>query len=158
MNFKYHLPLLFLLTVFISNVSYSQSNRRTERVNVINYGNTINKPLTQQELAMINEAYGDKAQSNILSKPQRVKDIKHILRNRIEIKSIPNKRDQKPCTLLSEVPLMDYYVSDLERESNFNPQNFNPLKYLFEFYSTGTHMYQVDNTNYFIIIKSQLNN
>jgi hypothetical protein len=50
---------------------------------------------------------------------------------------------------------MNYYVSDLQRDANFNPQNFNPLKYLFNFYSRGTQMYRVDNTNYFIIIESQ---
>ncbi|VAW36026.1 hypothetical protein MNBD_GAMMA01-1060, partial [hydrothermal vent metagenome] len=37
----------------------------------------------------------------------------------------------------------------------FNKNTFNPLKYTFDFYSRGGYMYKVDNTNYFIIIKSQ---
>ena len=77
------------------------------------------------------------------------------INGKVEIKNIPNPSDQKACTLLSDVPLMDYYVNTLDRDTNFNPQNFNPLKYLFSFYSKGTHMYRVDNTSYFIIIKSQ---
>jgi hypothetical protein len=115
----------------------------------------VNAPLTSAELGLITEVYGVTANDNILDKPQRLKDIKNILRNRVEIKEIPKASDQKDCTLLSEVSLMDYYVVDLQRDTNFNPQNFNPLKYLFNYYSYGTHMYRVDDTNYFIIIKSQ---
>jgi hypothetical protein len=122
---------------------------------VVNYNDNVNAPLTNAELALINEVYGNTANDNILDKPQRLKDVKNILRNRIEIKNVPNPSDQKPCTLLSEVPLMDYYVTGLQRDTNFDPQDFNPLKYSFNYYSYGTHMYRVDNTNYFIVIKSQ---
>lgn len=155
MNSKLLFPLLLLCTLLASPSVFSQSNNQSRRQKTVTYNDNVNNPLTANELAMINEVYGDKAKTNILDIPQRLKDVKHILRNRVEIKNIPNPSDQKPCTLLSEVPLMDYYVDHLKRETNFNPQNFNPLKYLFNFYSYGTHMYRVDNTNYFIIIKSQ---
>jgi len=134
---------------------FSQSSSQTRKQKTVSYNDNVNNPLTSSELALINEVYGSTAHANILNIPQRLKDTKNILRNRVEIKNIPNIRDQKECTLLSEVPLLDYYVDNLQRDVNFNPQNFNPLKYLFEFYSFGTHMYRVDNTNYFIIIKSQ---
>ena len=134
---------------------FSQSSHQNRKQKTVTYNQNVNNPLTSSELAQVNEVYGSTANKNVLSKPQRLKDIKNILRNRVEIVNIPNARDQKPCTLLSEVPLMDYYVDNLQRDTNFNPQNFNPLKYLFNFYSYGTHMYRVDNTNYFIIIKSQ---
>lgn len=151
MNPRFLFPLILVATLLISTSLFSQSRKQK----TINYNDNVNLPLTSAESALINEVYGNTANDNILDKPQRLKDIKNILRNRVEIKSVPNARDQKACTLLSEVPLMDYYVSNLQRDTSFNPQNFNPLKYLFNFYSHGTHMYRVDNTNYFIIIKSQ---
>jgi len=155
MNKKLLFPLLLVCAFLASPSLFSQSNKQQRHQKTVTYKTNVNNPLTSAELAQIKEVYGSTANSNILNKPQRLKDIKNILRNRVEIKNIPNPSDQKKCTLLSEVPLMDYYVATLERETNFNPQNFNPLKYLFDFYSYGSHMYRVDNTNYFIIIKSQ---
>ncbi|WP_298905061.1 hypothetical protein [uncultured Psychroserpens sp.] len=155
MNSKLLFPLMLLCTLLTTPAMFSQSSNSTRKQKTVNYNPNVNSPLTSSELALINEVYGNKTNTNVLSKPQRLKDIKNILRNRVEIKNIPNSSDQKPCTLLSEVPLMDYYVSDLQRDTNFNPQNFNPLKYLFNFNSYGSHMYRVDNTNYFIIVKSQ---
>jgi hypothetical protein len=155
MNSKLLFPLVLFCTLITTTSTFSQSSNSSRKQQTVNYNSNVNNPLTSSELALINEVYGNKAMNTVLNKPQRLKDIKNILRNRVEIKNIPNESDQKPCTLLSEVPLMDYYVNNLERDSNFNPQNFNPLKYLFNFYSYGSHMYRVDNTNYFIIIKSQ---
>jgi hypothetical protein len=151
MNLKFIFPLILVCTLLASTSIFSQSRKQK----TINYNANVNAPLTSAELGLITEVYGVTANDNILDKPQRLKDIKNILRNRVEIKEIPKASDQKDCTLLSEVSLMDYYVVDLQRDTNFNPQNFNPLKYLFNYYSYGTHMYRVDDTNYFIIIKSQ---
>ena len=151
MNSKFLFPLILVCTLLVSTSLFSQSRKQK----TVTYKDNVNAPLTSAELALINEVYGNTANANVLDKPQRLKDTKNILRNRVEIKNIPNPSDQKPCTLLSEVPLLDYYVSDLQRDTDFSPQNFNPLKYLFNYYSYGTHMYRVDNTNYFIIIKSQ---
>lgn len=148
-------PLLFVGALFASKSSFSQTNRLQKNQKIVQYNSNVDKPLTNSEMAKINEVYGSTANKNIFTKPQRLKDVKNILRNRVEIKNIPNPSDQKKCTLLSEVPLMDYYVNDLKRDTTFSPEKFNPLKYLFNFYSYGSHMYRVDNTNYFIIIKSQ---
>ncbi|OUS00571.1 hypothetical protein A9Q86_10190 [Flavobacteriales bacterium 33_180_T64] len=155
MNSKLLFPLVLLCALLATPSMFSQSNNSSRKQKTVVYNANVSNPLTSSELALINEVYGNKTNENVLDKPQRLKDIKNILRNRVEIKNIPNQSDQKPCTLLSEVPLMDYYVDNLQRDINFNPENFNPLKYLFNFYSYGSHMYRVDNTNYFIIIKSQ---
>ncbi|WP_460218350.1 hypothetical protein [Psychroserpens sp. MEBiC05023] len=155
MNSKLLLPLMVFCTLLVTPSMFSQSTNTSRKQTTVNYDNNVNNPLNTSELSLINEVYGNKATSNVLNIPQRLKDIKNILRNRVEVKLISNPRDQKECTLLSEVPLMDYYVDNLQRDTNFNPQNFNPLKYLFNYNSYGSHMYRVDNTNYFIIIKSQ---
>ncbi len=152
---KIFLPLSFVVVLFVSQTSHSQKNRLQKNQKTVIYNANVDKPLSASEMEMIIEVYGSTASKNILTKPQRLKDIKNILRNRVEIKQISNPSDQKKCTLLSDVPLMDYYVYDLKRDTSFNPETFNPLKYLFNFYSYGSHMYRFDNTNYFIIIKSQ---
>ena len=147
--------LVFGLILFVVNNSYSQSKSINQNLPEVKYGDNVEAPLTAIELKQLQEVYGDKLQEFVLNRPQRLKDIKHLLRNRIEIKTISNPSDQKKSVLLSQVPLFNYYVNDLKRDTNFNPQNFNPLKYLFNFYSTESHMYRVDNSNYFILIKSQ---
>ena len=90
-----------------------------------------------------------------MNRPNRVLSMKNLLRNRIVIKNMPNLKDHKKYILLSKVPLFDAFVTTLERDSVFNPQEFNPLKYVFSFYSLGEHFYRVDGTDYYIYIKSQ---
>ena len=143
--------LIFLLAL---NVNAQDQNNR-QPLPLVNYNQNVDAPLTMAERQQLEAVYGDKLQKYVLSKPQRLKAIKNILRNRVEIKEISNPHDQKDCVLLSEVSLFDYYVPNFKRDALFNPNTFNPLKYNFEFYSRGAHMYRVDNTNYFIIIKSQ---
>lgn len=124
---------------------------------MVAYDTNVNNPLTSSEHAMITEVYGETTSQNVLNKPNRLKNIKNILRNRVEILELPNDKNQKSHLLLSEVPLMTYYVSDLERDAIFNPKTFNPLKYLFNFNANGSELYKVDGTNYYIYIKSQHN-
>ena len=38
---------------------------------------------------------------------------------------------------------------------NYNKKRFNVLKYNLEFFGRGSRLYRIDNTDYFIIIKSQ---
>ncbi|MBT8272852.1 MAG: hypothetical protein KJO77_03530 [Bacteroidia bacterium] len=148
---RYVALLIFLLAL---NVNAQDQNNK-QPLPLVNYNQNVDAPLKMAERQKLEEVYGDKLHQYVLSKPQRLKSIKNILRNRVEIREISNPQDQKDCELLSEVSLFDYYVPNLKRDAVFNANNFNPLKYNFEFYSRGAHMYRVDNTNYFIIIKSQ---
>ncbi|NQX86650.1 MAG: hypothetical protein HRT67_12235 [Flavobacteriaceae bacterium] len=150
------IPLIVLfLCAFLSSNTNAQSLKKRQPLPLVKYNSNVNKPLTSAETAMLREVYGAALETDILSRPQRLKDIKNILRNRFEIIEISNPRDQKKCTLLSEVALFDAYVKTLKRDVVFDMATFNPLKYNFSFYALGTHMYRVDHTNYFIIIKSQ---
>ncbi|GGH46525.1 hypothetical protein [Mangrovimonas yunxiaonensis] len=145
------LQCLFVTTL----VAQNQQRQNKVPLKVVQYGDNVAAPLTFKEKQQLEEVYGDKLEAYVLNRPQRLKDIKHLLRNRVVYQEIPNPNDQKPCPLLSEVSLFNNYVPDLKRDLVFNQQTFNPLKYNFNFYARGSHMYRVDNTNYFIIIKSQ---
>uniref|UniRef100_UPI00404AFF6C hypothetical protein n=1 Tax=Gelidibacter sp. TaxID=2018083 RepID=UPI00404AFF6C len=155
MKIQTKLVFLFIISVLACNVMFSQKKDTRQPLRLVKYKPNVDAPLTAKELAQIKEVYGDKTQSDVLNHPQRVKDFKHLLRNRVEIREIPSTENQKPCLLLSEVSLFDSNVPNLTRDKTFNPETFNPLKYNFNFFARGGYMYKVDNTNYFIIIKSQ---
>ncbi|WP_053991370.1 hypothetical protein [Mangrovimonas sp. TPBH4] len=155
MNLKLPSLLVVGFALFFINISVGQTRSNQQTLTTIVYNDNVNAPFTQKELAQIDEVYGAQAEKYVFKYPQRVKEIKNLLRNRISISMLSNPQDQKDCTLLSEVPLCNYYVNDLKRDIVFNPENFNPLKYLFNVNGLSGQMYRVDNTNYFIIIKSQ---
>ena len=152
----------FIYILFIGLFSYNCNSQNSSRLysplEVVQYDSNVNTPFSVTELSQLNEVYGASLDKEILSRPNRVLAMKNLLRNRIVIENRSNPKDQKQCTLLSEVPLFDAFVSTLQRDSVFNPQEFNPLKYTFSFYSQGEHMYRVDGTDYFIIVKSQHSN
>lgn len=152
---KLLLPLVLIVSLFTINTSYSQTNTNNQKLKHVIYDDNVNAPLTTDELNQIQEVYGDRTHEDILSKPQRLKDIKNILRNRVEIIQIPGK-DLSSFKNLSTVPLFNPYHQGLTRDAILNPSTFNPLKYQFNFYSReGTVTYRFDNSQYLIIIKSQ---
>ncbi len=120
----------------------------------VKYPENINNTLTAKEKAMIIEVYGeDAAKKYIFDIPQRLKDTKHILRNRFEIVEIKEK-NLSSFKNLSEVPVFDVY-RNIKRDQYVDIKNFNPLKYQFNFYGNSTEYIRIDNTSYVIIIKSQ---
>ena len=60
----------------------------------------------------------------------------------------------KEVKMLSEVTIFNKYNTQLSRK-RFDKDNFNPLSYNFDFFSNSTQIYRVDNTDYYIVIKSQ---
>ncbi|MDN3493979.1 hypothetical protein [Winogradskyella bathintestinalis] len=148
--------LLIILALILIPLSVcSQQSEQSNPLPLAKFNNNVKIPLTSKERSQIIEVYGEYADKYVFNNDQRLRSIKHILRNRVEIKLITDKNNRKACTKLSEVTILDGFVSELERDETFNPNNFNPLKYNFEFHSRAAAMYQVDGTNYYITIKSQ---
>ncbi len=155
MNTKYLLPLAFIFSVLTINTSFSQTNQKQKPLQHVVYNDNVDAPLTAKEMKQIVEVYGEHAEEDILSKPQRLKDVKHILRNRVEIIELPGK-DLSSFTNLSTIPLFNHYNKGLSRDASYNANTFNPLKYQFNFYSReGSKTYRFDNSQFLIIIKSQ---
>ena len=146
----------FLLFVVLLSVSL-QTNAQQKNISDIKpilYNENVSEPLLDNELAMINEVYGDYAQEFVFDKPHIQNNIKNILRNRVEIWELNNK-DLSHFKTLSSVPISNAFNDNLQRDS-FNPESFNPLKYDFNFNSRDLiKYYRVDNTNYLIVIHSQ---
>ncbi|WP_296382354.1 hypothetical protein [Winogradskyella sp.] len=144
-----------LIVILMPFCVFGQQTKQKHPVPLAKYNDNVKMPLTINERAQIIEVYGEYADEHVFNIPHRLKAIKHILRNRVVIKLVTDENNKKPCTKLSEVSLFNGFVPDVKRDQSFNSNDFNPLKYNFEFYSRAAAMYQVDNTNYYIIIKSQ---
>lgn len=146
--------LIFCLV--FHGISYSQNKSyKAPITKPIIFNDNTSIAFSSNELNMLNEVYGSKLKSQILERPTRILVIKEILRNRVIVEEVSDPKKQKPCPMLSEIPLFDIYVSNLEREAVFEPENFNPLKYNFEFHNPSIQRFRVDNSNYFITIKPQ---
>ena len=150
---------LFFNIVFCALFSFScfgqNASAQKNTLGVIKFNTNTKTPFSNDELNKLQEVYGAALSKEILNRPNRVLGIKEILRNRVTIKKISNPNYQKACTLLSEVPLFNAFVSDLKRDQFFDPSTFNPLKYNFPFHRKGYQLYRVDKTDYFILIKPQ---
>lgn len=85
---------------------------------------------------------------------ERIAFIKNLLNNRIAFYKEKNTPQDK-YTKLSQISLYNKYNPQLERDLNFDPNTFNPLKYNFNFYSQYDQVYRVDHTDYIIVIESQ---
>jgi len=118
---------------------------------ITHFPSNVDLPFSKSELNKLEEAYGQNLNDQILDRPIRVKDIKDILRNRVDIYQ-ENVKDVSTIPLLSNVPTFNIYNHKLKRPI-FKRNNFNPLLYNFNFFSKTAQIYRVDNTNYIIVIK-----
>lgn len=148
-----------VLLAFFSVASYGQSKTNIKTIpDRVIYNNNVYADFTKNELAMLQQVYGASLKTEILDRPTRVLALKEILRNRVILEEISDTKKQKPCPLLSEVPLFNAFVNDIQKDDVFDVSTFNPLKYDFPFHYPGILRYRVDDTNYFITIKSQFYN
>jgi len=133
----------------------AQKIEKKKPIPLATYGENVKETLTQKERKYIIEAYGDKAEDFVFNNPQRLKEFKHILRNRVVIEFYKNK-DLSSITPLSKVPFINSSKSNIKSSYIFNPEMFNPLLYMFDFFSSNSiKYYHVDNTQYLIKILPQ---
>lgn len=146
------LSIITLLTVYSVEAQEDWKNKSTNKyVTKTN----LNTDFSKEEKNMVIEVFGDKAKELVFDDNEFSKAIKHLLRNRIEIVKIDDPSKQKKTKMISELGLANYYNESLKEDAEFNISNFNPLKYNLDFFSKGTYIYRIDNTNYFIQVSSQ---
>ena len=146
--------IVVLLTCSVYNTS-AQSQRK-QPLQLVTYNDNVKAPLSAKELSFIKEVYADKYVEYVANNPQKLKDLKNLLRNRIVIKQLPSLVANKgKYKVLSEAGLFNSYNTNLKFDINYNKKTFNVLKYNLEFFGRGSRLYRIDNTDYFIFIKSQ---
>ena len=139
MKLKYFvlLPLFFSFS-FI----FSQSDKHNPWI--IELGESVTNPLTNQEIRFIKSALGDEAYYRIINIKALEQNIKDILRNRVQILTKRYFPSEKFPKLSS--------ISKSNSSQIFNKYNFNPLFYDFDFESLESQVYRVDGTVYIINI------
>jgi len=144
--------IFFFSIVIFSNIGalIAQNDFKKHNEWVTHYPSNVDLPFSKSELKKLEEAYGQNLNDQILDRPIRVKDIKDILRNRVNIYQ-ENIKDLSTIPLLSNIPTFDIYNHKLNRPV-FNRNNFNPLLYNFNFFLKSKQIYRVDNTNFLVVI------
>ena len=145
--------IFFFSIVIFSNIGVviAQNDSNSQQTWITQYPSNVELPLSHDERIKLDNAYGSELKNQILDRPIRVKDIKDILRNRVDIYQ-ENVKDVSTIPLLSNVPTFNIYNHKLKRPI-FKRNDFNPLLYNFNFFSKTRQIYRVDNTNYLIVIK-----
>ena len=153
---KFKIVYLFVC-FFALNVSFSDAQQKRKLTSkVVVYKDNVRAPLSAKEHYFIKEVYANKFDAYVLKRPQKLKDLKNLLRNRVEIKEMPTMvAYTNKYKLLSEFGLFNYYNPELVFDKTYIKESFNVLKYNLEFFASGSMVYRIDNTNYFILIKSQ---
>lgn len=139
MNIK---QLIFFSFLLFSNYSFSQKSNPNNWI--IDINENVNTPLTLQEQLYIKAAYGNSVYERIVSIKPLEQNIKDILRNRVKILIKKYYADESIIGLSS--------VNSSSQSIKFNPKDFNPLIYEFNFDSKNGQIFRVEGTDYIINI------
>ncbi len=139
MNIK---QLIFFSFLLFSNYSFSQKSNPNNWI--IDINENVNTPLTLQEQLYIKAAYGNSVYERIVSIKPLEQNIKDILRNRVKILIKKYYPDESIIGLSS--------VNKSSKSIKFNPKDFNPLIYEFNFDSKNGQIFRVEGTDYIINI------
>ncbi len=112
-------------------------------------------PITAADVdPRIVEVFGNDLQTLVLNDPHRLRALNQILFERHEIIVEPYTSGEK-YTKLSTIPLFKYSNPNLERDTVFDRDTFNILKYDLQFYAPSVKIYRVDNTDFLIVVHPQ---
>ena len=140
---KRKLVLAFLLCVFSYTVNAQEIIYESKQITV--------KSNPNLEDEFITYVFGD----NVVTGSQHHKNLIDLLQNRIEFtKLVKNSDSDKDYPNIDQVPLFNKYNESITRDSTFDENTFNVLKYDLNFFSNFTKIYRVNNTDWVIIIKS----
>ena len=151
MTLKLFFTYLFIL--FFPFLSISQTIKK-QPIPLVNYTENVNKPFSPREINMLKEVYKDDFDRYVMNDPNLARALKHLLRNRIVIKELP---EYKKIEKYKNLPTISLNNEDrhLKKGAFFNTNLFNPLKYKIPFFSRKIQLFKIENTNYYITIKPQ---
>ncbi len=144
------LPIIFM---FFSFFATSQTIRK-KPIPLVKYLENVEAPFTTNELKMLKEVYKEKFEDYVINDLALGKALKHLLRNRIEIKEIPEFKNVKKYKNLSTITL-DNDDPSIRRDGTFNKDSFNPLRYKVQFFSKQGQLFKIENTGYYLVVKPQ---
>ncbi len=146
MIYKINFVLFWLL---ITGSLFAQKS-----VGVVEFPSEVSAPLTNAERLQLLEVFGDSFNKLVLENPTQLQNLKFLLRSRIKIIST-DKDDLSEVPKLSDLELFNQYNKDLQKPKSFDPSNFNPLIYQFQWYSPTQQIYHINNTDLLLQIIPQ---
>jgi hypothetical protein len=140
---------LVLFLLLITGSLFAQKS-----IGIIEFPSEVSAPLTNAERLQLLEVFGDGFNKLVLENPTQLQNLKFLLRSRIKIIST-DKDDLSEVPKLSDLELFDTYNKNLQRPKTFDPSNFNPLIYQFQWYSPTQQIYHINNTDLLLQIIPQ---
>ncbi len=139
---KRKLVLAFLLCVFSYTINAQEVIYESKQTIV-----KSNPNLTDDYITAV---FGD----NVVIGSQHHKSLVDLLQNRVEFtKLVKSTASDKDYPNIDQVPLFNKYNQSITRDTTFDENTFNVLKYDLIFFSNFTKIYRINNTDWVIIIK-----
>lgn len=139
---KRKLVLAFLLCVFSYTINAQEVIYESKQTIV-----KSNPSLTDDYITAV---FGD----NVVIGSQHHKSLVDLLQNRVEFtKLVKSTASDKDYPNIDQVPLFNKYNQSITRDTTFDENTFNVLKYDLIFFSNFTKIYRINNTDWVIIIK-----
>ena len=134
----------FLLTVFLIISGWGAAQTSSH----IFFPENVKAPLTSKEKAQIEEVYGRGA-TFVMERPSLLRNIKDLLRNRIEVIELPYEKAQggkeyREARDLTKTDLYTAYNQNLTRDMTYS-SGFNILKYAVNIYPVQPTVYKLGN-------------
>ncbi|PSG91769.1 hypothetical protein [Aurantibacter aestuarii] len=141
-----------LVAFCFSNSVLSQTKNKKQELNKLE---VLKAPLSEKEKSLIVEAYSLEY-LNLVQKNKSLEiRFKDILRNRVRLTEVVYKEKLDLYPLLSSIGFYTEFNKNLDKDKAFNKENFNVLKYNFNFDSDINYAVRIDNTNFILRVDSQ---
>lgn len=142
----------FLLATFLVIAGFLNAQQTH-----VHFPDNVNAPLTSKEKANFEQVYGKDA-TFVMQKPSLLKNLKDLVRNRVEVIEVPYEKAQgsedfRNAKDLSMTELYTVFNQNLTNDMQYSAQSFNILKYAINFFPEKKEYYKLGN--YYISILPQ---
>ena len=143
---RFLFSMLFIITGFLS----------AQQTHVY-FPDNVNAPLTANEKVKFEQVFGKDA-TYVMERPSLLKNLKDLVRNRVEVIQIPAEKAQgaeifRNAKDLTMTELYTVYNANLTNDMQYSAQSFNILKYAINFFPQEKEYYKLGN--YYITILPQ---
>ena len=129
-SFKFVSGILICLLLLNGIKSTAQSVKATNPDIIEVYGDVV-KDLNQEQIAWL-----------------------HNQLERSEVKKLAHQENEE-FPLLSSLPLVTKYISNLQKDDFTEPLKINPLKYRINFMNKKDQTFRIDGTDYVLFVKGK---
>lgn len=150
-NILIGLCLLLNLSLNSNQTSENISSQDTQNKSFNHTTSSFQNYSIEEINTFIKEAYADNF-NFFLNDDSRYNLLVDFFQNRLSF-ATNTKYEGKVFKNISDVELHTKYNANQERDSSYDIQTFNPLKYKIELFPQKTIVYKLGNTQYYMLIQ-----